>query len=130
EVSPAYVRGRNVAINQLTIVIGILVTNLVNYTLADNGPEAWRWMFGLGAVPSALFFLGVLWLPESPRWLIKAGKEAQAKTVLGNIGSDSFVNNTFNDIQKSLQGVQRQSVKAVLEKGVRPAVVVGMTLAV
>src|SRR5690606_2945233 len=46
EVSPAYVRGRNVAINQLTIVIGILVTNLVNYSLADSGPEAWRWMFG------------------------------------------------------------------------------------
>lgn len=130
EVSPAYVRGRNVAINQLTIVIGILVTNLVNYTLADNGPEAWRWMFGLGAVPSALFFLGVFWLPESPRWLIKAGKEAQARTVLGNIGSDSFVNNTFNDIQKSLQGVKRQSFKDVFEKGVRPAVIVGVTLAV
>lgn len=130
EVSPAYVRGRNVAINQLTIVIGILVTNLVNYSLADSGPEAWRWMFGLGAVPSVLFFLGVLWLPESPRWLIKAGKETQAKTVLGNIGSDSFVKNTFSDIQKSLQGVQRQSFKAVFEKGVRPAVIVGVTLAV
>src|SRR5690606_37147136 len=118
------------AINQLTIVIGILVTNLVNYSLADSGPEAWRWMFGLGAVPSILFFLGVIWLPESPRWLIKAGKESQAKTVLGNIGSDSFVKNTFSDIQKSLQGVQRQSFKAVFENGVLPAVIVGVTLAV
>src|SRR3712207_7803337 len=43
-------RGRNVAINQLTVVIGILVTNLVNYFLADSGPDAWRWMFGLGAL--------------------------------------------------------------------------------
>ncbi len=80
EVSPATVRGRNVAINQLTIVIGILVTNLINYMLADNGPDAWRWMFGLGAVPSVLFLLGVLWLPESPRWLMQAGKNERARS--------------------------------------------------
>ena len=60
EVSPASIRGGNVAINQLTIVIGILITNLVNYALSDNGPDAWRWMFGLGAVPSILFLLGVV----------------------------------------------------------------------
>jgi SP family xylose:H+ symportor-like MFS transporter len=66
EVSPAEVRGRNVAINQLTVVIGILVTNLVNYFLADHGADSWRWMFGLGAVPSAIFLIGVTWLPESP----------------------------------------------------------------
>ncbi|GAA4795635.1 sugar porter family MFS transporter [Olivibacter ginsenosidimutans] len=130
EVSPANIRGRNVAINQLTIVIGILVTNLVNYALADNGPEAWRWMFGLGAVPAGLFFLGVIWLPESPRWLLKAGKEAQAKKVLGNIGSEAFVTDTFKDIQQSLQGSVKQSYKAVFEKAVRPAVIVGITLAV
>ncbi|WP_262713783.1 MFS transporter [Pseudobacter ginsenosidimutans] len=59
-----------VAINQLTIVIGILITNLVNYTLRNQGADAWRWMFGLGAIPSALFLLGALQLPESPRWLI------------------------------------------------------------
>lgn len=74
EISPAHLRGRMVAINQLTIVIGILVTNLVNYTLRNNGDDAWRWMFGLGFIPSAFFFLGALWLPESPRWLVKAGR--------------------------------------------------------
>src|SRR5688572_18997902 len=52
EISPAAVRGRNVAINQLTIVLGILITNLVNYLLADSGPDAWRYMFGLGMLPS------------------------------------------------------------------------------
>jgi len=130
EVSPANIRGRNVAINQLTIVIGILVTNLVNYGLADNGSEAWRWMFGLGAVPAGLFFIGVIWLPESPRWLLKAGKEAQAKKVLHHIGSEAFVTDTFRDIQHSLQGSVKQSYKAVFEKAVRPAVIVGITLAV
>jgi len=130
EVSPAHMRGRNVATNQLTIVFGILITNLVNYTLADSGPDAWRWMFGLGVVPSGLFFLGVLWLPESPRWLVKAGKPEQAKKVLDKIGNLDFAENTFNDIQKSLQGNTKQSYKAVFAKSVRPAVVVGITLAV
>ena len=63
EVSPAAMRGRNVSINQLTIVFGILITNLINYLLADKGAEAWRWMFGLGFIPAALFFCGVFTLP-------------------------------------------------------------------
>jgi MFS transporter, SP family, xylose:H+ symportor len=130
EISPASVRGRNVAINQLTIVIGILVTNLVNYSLSDNGPDAWRWMFGLGAVPSVLFFFGVIWLPESPRWLVKAGREAQAQKVLDKIGSRGFVSNTLADIEASLKGVKKQSSSAVFDKNVRPAVMVGITLAV
>ncbi|MVN92133.1 sugar porter family MFS transporter [Mucilaginibacter aquatilis] len=131
EVSPALIRGRNVAINQLTIVIGILITNLVNYALADNGPEAWRWMFGLGVIPSGLFLLGVLWLPESPRWLLKAGHDDKARQVLQKIGSVDFVNSTINDIEKSLGGdIQKQSYSAVFNKAVRPAVMVGITLAV
>jgi len=130
EISPAQIRGRNVAINQLTIVIGILVTNLVNYTLSDSGPDAWRWMFGLGLAPSALFLLGVIWLPESPRWLVKAGQDEKAKAVLAKIGSTAFVEGTLNDIEKSLVGVKKQSYSAVLEKSVRPAVVVGITLAI
>ena len=101
EISPAAVRGRNVAINQLTIVIGILVTNLVNYSLADKGVDAWRWMFGLGMVPSAMFFLGVLWLPESPRWLIKAGKTTKAKAVLQKIGNEEFANQSVSESHSS-----------------------------
>ena len=130
EISPADKRGRNVAINQLTIVVGILVTNLVNYSLADNGPEAWRWMFGLGLVPSLWFLLGVIWLPESPRWLMQAGKNEQARAVLQKIGSEEFVNRTIEDIGKSLVGSKKQSYRAVFDKAVRPAVLVGITLAV
>lgn len=130
EVSPAKVRGRNVAINQLTVVIGILVTNLVNYFLADTGPDAWRWMFGLGTVPSVIFLIGVIWLPESPRWLLKDGQDAKAKQVLNKIGSDVFVENTTAAIRKSLTGSTKQSYKDVFHKNVRPAVAVGVTLAV
>jgi len=131
EVSPAKVRGRNVAINQLTIVIGILVTNLVNYKLADFGPEAWRWMFGLGAVPSVLFLLGVIWLPESPRWLIGAGQTEKAKVILNKIGNPDYVTSTMKDIQRSrAENTGKQSYAAVFAKAVRPAVLVGITLAV
>ncbi len=130
EVSPAHVRGRNVAINQLTIVLGILVTNLVNYNLSDTGPDAWRWMFGLGAVPSIFFFMGVLWLPESPRYLVKAGKNEKAKFVLGKIGNSSFVQDTFNNIEQSLHGVKKFPFREVFSKAVRPALIIGIGLAV
>jgi sugar porter (SP) family MFS transporter len=130
EVSPASVRGRNVAINQLTIVLGILVTNLVNYLLADKGADVWRWMFGLGVVPSALFLIGVLFLPESPRWLIKAGKKEAATKILAKIGSADYVNNTLNEIGKTMQQTGTVSYSAVFAKAVRPAVLVGITLAV
>lgn len=130
EISPAHVRGRNVAINQLTIVLGILITNLANYMLADNGPEAWRWMFGLGVIPSLLFFVGALCLPESPRWLLKAGKADKAEIILQKIGSREFVTSSLKDISKSLEGAKRQSYAAVFDKSVRPAVVIGISLAV
>jgi MFS transporter, SP family, xylose:H+ symportor len=130
EVSPANMRGRNVAINQLTIVIGILITNLVNYNLSDNGADAWRWMFGLGTIPSLIFFLGVIWLPESPRWLMKAGRQTQAEAVLRKIGDTKFADKTLTDIKTSLEGAPKQSYKDVFAKAVRPAVVVGITLAV
>ncbi|MEO3403902.1 sugar porter family MFS transporter [Mucilaginibacter sp. CAU 1740] len=131
EISPAQVRGRNVAINQLTVVLGILITNLCNYFLADAGDNAWRWMFGLGTVPAAIFLIGVIALPESPRWLIKAGRHEEAEKVLYKIGSEGFVTSTQEAIEKSLKGgAKKESYRAVFEKAVRPAVLVGITLAV
>ncbi|MGZ3858728.1 MAG: sugar porter family MFS transporter [Flavisolibacter sp.] len=128
EVSPASDRGRNVAINQLTIVAGILITNLVNYNLSGFGADAWRWMFGLGVIPSSLFFLGVLWLPESPRWLISAGKTEKAKAILEKIGNRNFAEKTIQDINRSRQNAT--GVKNVFDRSVRPAVIVGIILAV
>ncbi|MCD6347596.1 MAG: sugar porter family MFS transporter [Bacteroidales bacterium] len=130
EVSPANVRGRNVAINQLTIVTGILITNLVNYSLADSGPEAWRWMFGLGTVPALLFLTGVSFLPESPRFLVKAGRSDKAGVVLSKIGSADFVTDTLKNIESSLKGSARVPIREVFQKAVRPAVLLGVGLAV
>nr|WP_255552945.1 sugar porter family MFS transporter [Longitalea arenae] len=130
EISPPAVRGRNVAINQLTIVIGILVTNLVNYLLADNGPDAWRWMFGLGAVPSLLFLLGVMWLPESPRWLMQAGQQEKARRILGRIGNPDFAEHTITDIKRSLSGAQQDAVSGIWSPSVRRFIIPGILLAV
>jgi sugar porter (SP) family MFS transporter len=130
EVSPAAVRGRNVAINQLTIVLGILITNLINYLLADSGPDAWRYMFGLGMAPSLLFLIGVWWLPESPRWLMQANQQQKAQQVLNKIGDARFADATATDIKRSLHGPGKVSLADVFARGVRPAVVVGITLAV
>lgn len=130
EISPAHIRGRMVAINQLTIVLGILITNLVNYTLRNYGDDAWRWMFGLGFIPSTLFFIGALWLPESPRWLLKAGNSARANTVLSKIGNSEFVNDTIKNIQQSLAGVTKTNYSAIFKKAVWPAVLLGIGLAV
>src|SRR4030095_3189258 len=130
EIAPAPYRGRMVAINQLTIVLGILITNMVNYSLRNTGDDAWRWMFGLGAIPSLLFFIGVLWLPESPRWLIQMNKLEKAKVILARIGGKDFSNTTITEIQKSFQTVNKTQFKSVFEKRILPAVLVGIGLAV
>ncbi|RZL12428.1 MAG: MFS transporter, partial [Pedobacter sp.] len=130
EISPANLRGRNVAINQLTTVIGILVTNLCNYSLADNGPDAWRWMFGFGIIPSALFFLGVTLLPESPRWQIQKGFVDQARKTLSKIGQSDFATQTITEVNLSLKNSAKPSFSAVFQKGIRPALLIGITLAV
>lgn len=129
EISPASIRGRNVAINQLTIVTGILITNLVNYLLADVH-EAWRWMFGLGCVPSIIFLIGVYFLPESPRWLMQSGKEDKARLILNKIGTESYVSKIINDIKNLPSTNIKASYASVFHKSVRPAVTVGIMLAV
>ncbi len=130
EIAPASVRGRMVAINQLTIVIGILITNLVNYALRNNGPDAWRWMFGLGAVPSILFFVGVLWIPESPRWLMKMGRKNEAELVLQKIGGTSYAAGLIKSIDNSFSSGTKVRFSALFSKAVLPAVVIGIGLAV
>jgi len=130
EISPAQYRGRLVAINQLAIVTGILITNMVNYLLRNNGEESWRWMFGLGIIPSTLFLIGCLWLPESPRWLVKAGALGKARAILLRIGNDSFMNETIADIQESLKIKGKVNYRSLLRKPLFPILVTGVILAV
>src|SRR5579863_312670 len=85
EISPARKRGLLVSVNQLAIVSGILLSYGVNFGLAGSGPANWRWMFASAAVPSAFFLLALLFVSESPRWLVQSGREAEAEQVLSRI---------------------------------------------
>ncbi len=107
EIAPAAIRGRLVSMNQLTIVIGILLAQLVNLGIAGvfpgwlgkaadamaaqawNESYGWRWMFGVTAVPSLLFLIGVFFIPESPRWLLGKGRCGEALRVLEKLGGEA-----------------------------------------
>jgi len=80
EMAPTDQRGSLGSLNQLMITVGILSSYLVNYAFADA--EAWRWMVGLAVVPSFIMMIGVLFMPESPRWLLENRSEKEARKVM------------------------------------------------
>ncbi len=88
EISPARLRGRLVALNQLNIVAGILIAFCSNFAIARLLPAAtaWRWMLGVQAFPAAAFFALLFLIPESPRWLAKRGRTDEARRVLARVG--------------------------------------------
>jgi len=117
EVSPAAIRGTFVSVNQLTIVIGILLAQIVNLFIAEpvvvdataeqilaswNGQYGWRWMFGAELVPAFLFFVMMLFVPESPRWLIKNGDDKRGFEVLKRIGGQEYARQETDHIKTTL----------------------------
>ena len=145
EISPAAQRGRFVAVNQLTIVIGVLAAQLGNLmiakpvassaTLAEisaswNGQVGWRWMFGSGIVPAVVFLVLMFFVPESPRWLVRAGKSQRAHQMLMRIGNQRYADETIRDIEHTLsKDSQKVSWSALLEPKVRPVIMIGIVLA-
>ncbi|HXD36929.1 MAG TPA: sugar porter family MFS transporter [Rhodanobacter sp.] len=148
EVSPAASRGRLVALNQLTIVVGVLLAQLVNLWIARPVPagmgaaallqswnvqHGWRWMFLCGGVPAVFFLLLALTIPESPRWLSRHGRNAQASTVLERIGGADYAREVLAAIQairdddRAAGDTRRASL---LAPEVRPILVIGVVLAV
>ncbi len=105
EISPPALRGRLVAINQLNVVVGILLSFISNYVISLWFPPeaAWRWMLGVVALPSAAFLALVPLILESPRWLVKAGRTAEAGEVLERLGYDD-VARELGEIAVSLEG--------------------------
>ncbi len=147
EISPAHMRGRLVSINQLTIVVGILAAQVINWCLVRGlpagatdeyirsswfGQEGWRWMFGVTAVPSALFLAGMLFVPESPRWLAKNGQAGKARAILDRIGGAAYSEAAIREIGASLagEGAQRVRLRDLMEPRVRRVLVLGVVLAV
>ncbi|KAB2641609.1 MAG: sugar porter family MFS transporter [Verrucomicrobia bacterium] len=105
EISPAYCRGRMVAITQFNVVLGILLAYLSNYLIGGMhlGENEWRWMFGIMAAPALVFFLLIFLTPQSPRWLVGQGRLDEARGVLQRCGSDTGnVDDEIREIQHSM----------------------------
>jgi sugar porter (SP) family MFS transporter len=147
EIAPAQIRGRLVAINQLTVVVGILLAQYINWFLVRNlpqgatdefirnswfGQQGWRWMFGLTAAPALLFFIGMWLVPESPRWLAKNGKPDRARGILAKIGDEAYADAAIADIKSTLaqEEVQHVRYSDLLQPGIRKMLVLGIVLAV
>jgi len=130
EVAPAKNRGMLVAIYQLTIVVGILCSYTINYWLHDVDNN-WRWMFATGVVPSVLFFVGLFFIPESPRWLYKAGRKEESLKVLTKIGGEALARVEILEIAESLSGSSAKVSRGELFKPAsRKVMVVGFFLAI
>ena len=93
EVSPPESRGRMVGMFQFNVVFGILAAYLSNYLLKNIGPDAWRWMLGVQAVPAIAFFLLLFRIPESPRWLLRHNRVEEARAVFERIDPATAANN-------------------------------------
>jgi SP family xylose:H+ symportor-like MFS transporter len=130
EIAPGRLRGRLVAVAQFNIVAGILVAFFSNYVLVNHfGANNWRWMFGVMAVPSTLFFLLLFLVPESPRWLVKKSLVDKAKSVLQSVGAQN-VDAELKDIVDSLKQETGTSVTKLFQRKYGFAVMCAVLLAI
>jgi MFS transporter, SP family, arabinose:H+ symporter len=147
EVTPGNVRGRFVSLNQLTIVIGILAAQFINWRIAQpvsagastsdilnswNGQMGWRWMFYACTVPAGLFFILMWFIPESPRWLAKdAVQQSKALRTLTRIGGEKFAVSELDSINETLKNKTEESVSTIIkDPGMRRILILGVVLAV
>ena len=141
EVAPAHIRGRLGSLQQMAIVLGLFFAFLGNDIIARIaggagatfwlGAPAWRWMFWMEALPSIAFLLGVLLIPESPRYLVAHGRRDDARTIFARIGGDADA--LVRQVEQSLQGEHRPQLSDLIARGTRrlaPVVWIGIGLAV
>jgi sugar porter (SP) family MFS transporter len=146
EISPAHLRGRLVSLNQVAIVFGILLAQVVNWRIARpvppsataqqillswNGQWGWRWMFGVTAIPSLLFLIASLLVPESPRWLAMKGCARQAFGVLERLGGEAYAERVITDIAAASAQEKGGSLREELRTpGAMKLLLMGVVLAV
>ncbi|WP_158839576.1 sugar porter family MFS transporter [Polaribacter sp. L3A8] len=144
EIAPAKYRGQFVAINQLTLVIGILVAQIANFLISDpvldeatmldswNGQTGWRWMFWAEIIPAILFFVLMFLVPKSPRFLMKMNNVVAAKKVLAKIGGNSYAEEEIKSIALTLKESGSVKIKFSDFKSpkVKPILIIGIVLAI
>jgi sugar porter (SP) family MFS transporter len=129
EIAPAGLRGRLVTLNQLAIVVGILGAFVSNYELAVFTSNNWRWMFGLGAVPAVALCLSLLWIPESPRWLLQRGRQQRARAVLLRLLPVTDVEEATAEISRAL-AEETGTYRELLSRSLREPLILTIMLAV
>ncbi|CAN5659137.1 arabinose-proton symporter AraE [soil metagenome] len=135
EIAPAKIRGQLVSINQLGIVSGILLIYFVNASIAGWYDEAWnistgwRWMFGSGVFPSAIFLLLLFFVPESPRWLAQKERWDEAEFILSKINGSAKAKEELVEIKEALN-IEKSSFSDILKPGIRKALMIGIVLCI
>lgn len=141
EIAPASIRGSLATLQQLMIVIGLFMAFVSNYFLAGAagsaseilwfGFDAWQWMYWVELFPASLFFLSLLFIPESPRYLVAAGDEDQARTVINSLSTAGDADEKIADIRSTLRE-GRPSLSDIVQKHtgrIHPLVWIGIGLA-
>jgi sugar porter (SP) family MFS transporter len=125
ELAPARVRGRMTALFQFNVIFGILIAYVSNYMLSDFGDVAWRWMLGVMAIPSVIYFFLLFLVPESPRFLVKVGKIEEAKRVFEKINTED-IGSEMESIKASLVQKKEKLFSGRYNKSISIAFLVAM----
>jgi len=126
EISPAQKRGLLVSLNQLAIVSGILLSYSVNYLLSGAGPSNWRWMFASAALPSIAFFLTLLFIPESPRWLMQKGREQEAEHFLAQMVGAEAASGEIEAIRSAISEERGDLLDPTFRKALIVAILIAL----
>lgn len=147
EISPSAVRGKFVSLNQLTIVIGILAAQLINWQIAEpmpdnisdmeilnswNGQMGWRWMFWVEAIPAGLFFIFMFFVPESPRWLVSNGNSILSKSILFKIGGNEYAERELKTIESTINSNNQRTgnISDLFQPNLKKVLLLGIVIAV
>ncbi len=127
EISPSNLRGALVSLNQLAITLGILGSYLINYAFTST-ENSWRWMFGIGLIPALLLAIGMIFLPESPRWLVMRNRDEAAKKILSRVRATAQeVSTELFDIKNSLQ-IKQATFREIFTPWILPVLFFGAML--
>ncbi|TVQ66450.1 MAG: MFS transporter [Balneolaceae bacterium] len=146
EISPPKMRGKMVSINQLNIVIGISAAFFTNYLIlrwgqSDMawaqalmlGEHSWRWMLGLETLPAVIYFIGLFFVPQSPRWQIRAGMVDEARMTMNRLYGEEEAGQQITDVIKGLEAdkdKEKVSVREIFQPALRFVLIIGVALAI
>ncbi|GAB3327087.1 D-xylose transporter XylE [Larkinella ripae] len=129
EMAPARLRGRLVTFYQLAVTLGVLLAYLSNFLLLHTGSNNWRWMFSSQSVPALLFFFGLFFVAESPRWLLSKNHDTQSQNVLERIGGRAYATDESAAIRASFSGESRKKTGYTVYREVFPVILIGIVVA-